>query len=267
MDIDHRDGARRAYDALAPFYDDFVRDHDTEAWAAALESLARQHGLRGRRALDLGCGTGKSLAPLLARSYFAAGCDVSAQMLRRARRALPEGTPLHSVDARALPRLGCFDLIWCLSDGLNYIATDQLVLVFSGVARNLSEEGVLVFDVNTLWCYRRLFSGIAVVSCDDHVLVWEGSRERDATSGAWISATLTVYAPRADGFWSRIVTTHHQQHHPELAIVASLAASGLQVVGAYGAMRDGSLEAGVDEDVHSKAVYVARRCAPARERG
>jgi len=34
--------------------------------------------------LDVGCGTGKSLLPLVRRGYHRAGCDLSADMLSRA---------------------------------------------------------------------------------------------------------------------------------------------------------------------------------------
>jgi SAM-dependent methyltransferase len=259
------DPVRTAYDALAPYYDDFVRGHDHEAWAHALEALARRHGLRGRRALDLGCGTGKSLAPLLARGYDATGCDLSREMLGRARARLPAGTRLLEADVRALEHLGCFDLIWCLSDGLNYVGAGELEDVFRGVERNLGEDGLLVFDVNTLWCYRRFFSAATVVACGDHVLVWDGTGDGRARSGARASATLTAYVAGEGGFWDRLVTVHEQQHHPQGSIAAALARASLRPVAVYGARLDGSLEAGLDEDRHSKAVYLARRGAPVEE--
>ena len=61
------DQATQAYDALAPFYDEFTAHHDYEAWIGALEQLARAHGLRGRRQLDVACGTGNITAPLAPR--------------------------------------------------------------------------------------------------------------------------------------------------------------------------------------------------------
>jgi ubiquinone/menaquinone biosynthesis C-methylase UbiE len=93
--------AERAYATLAPSYDEFARHHRHDVWLERLEALARRHGLSGRRVLDVGCGTGKSLLPLVRRGYDGAGCDVSAGMLARARAALPEA-PLHRADMRAL---------------------------------------------------------------------------------------------------------------------------------------------------------------------
>ena len=92
--------AERAYATLAPYYDEFTRHHPHDVWLERLEALARAHGLDGRRVLDVGCGTGKSLLPLVRRGYDGAGCDLSAGMLARARAALPEA-PLHHADAFA----------------------------------------------------------------------------------------------------------------------------------------------------------------------
>src|ERR671915_549693 len=46
------DHARVAYDAFAPYYDEFTAHHDYEAWTATLERRARDAGLRGREFLD-----------------------------------------------------------------------------------------------------------------------------------------------------------------------------------------------------------------------
>src|SRR4051794_38593150 len=104
------DSTAAAYDDLAPFYDDFVRDYDHLAWGEAVERVARAHGVDGRAALDLACGTGKSTLALLELGYAATGCDISTGMLRCAREALPEHVPLVEADLRDLPELGRFDL-------------------------------------------------------------------------------------------------------------------------------------------------------------
>jgi len=109
------------YDALAPHYDAFTDDARYDGWIRRLEALARRHGLTGRRALDLGCGTGSSLLPLTRLGYDAVGCDVSAAMLQRAACKLPAGVELVVSDLCALPELGCFDLVWSVNDTVNYL--------------------------------------------------------------------------------------------------------------------------------------------------
>jgi SAM-dependent methyltransferase len=66
----------------------------------------------GRRALDFGCGAGRSTRFLRALGFDVEGADVSAAMLARARASDPEGRYLHVADG-GLDRLGDarYDLI------------------------------------------------------------------------------------------------------------------------------------------------------------
>src|SRR5437763_17171650 len=84
------DGALAAYEALAPYYDAYTEDYPHERWLADLERVAIDHGLRGRRLLDVACGTGKSTLPLVRRGYRACACDLSPAMVAIARRRLRE---------------------------------------------------------------------------------------------------------------------------------------------------------------------------------
>src|SRR3954454_12042179 len=112
MDAIIEGSASSAFEALAPFYDSYTDGYEYEAWMANVEAVALRHGLRGKRLLDIGCGTGKSFMPLLWRGYEVTACDVSPSMVDRARR-LSRGTGARLIvaDARELPRFGIFDLV------------------------------------------------------------------------------------------------------------------------------------------------------------
>ncbi len=76
------------FDNLAARYDELRPDPSYEL----IETLVREGDLRGRRVLDLGCGTGR-LAAALAERYGATvtGVDPSSGMLEVARSRAPEG--------------------------------------------------------------------------------------------------------------------------------------------------------------------------------
>src|SRR3954467_11615980 len=141
-----------AYELLAPFYDLYTHDYAHEELLGNIEGIAIEHGLIGRRLLDVGCGTGKSFLPMLARGYEVTACDISPGMVERAREAGDaSGAEVFVADARELPDIGAFDIAIALDDALNYLlADDELAMVFEGVARNLRPGGVFVFDLNTL---------------------------------------------------------------------------------------------------------------------
>lgn len=253
------DHARRAYDGLAPVYDLFTGAHDHAAWAGLLEDLALRHGLAGRRLLDVGCGTGSALAPMLERGYEGVGVDVSPRMLAVARDKLAGRAELVAADMRALPDLGEFDLVWSVADAVNYLhAEAELAAAFGGFRRNLAAGGVVVFDVDTLGTFRALYSSLMVVPGGDRAVIFEGrsreALEEGAIGEAWIDRLERAEPP----WWTRVRTVHRQRHHPRAVLEAALGAAGLACVGVWGTDGAGALEQPLDELRHSKAVYIAR---------
>jgi SAM-dependent methyltransferase len=250
------DLATPAYDALAPFYDEFTAHHDYEHWTAALEALARQHGLRGERMLDVACGTGKSCAPFVARGYAVTGCDGSQAMLDRARVRLPASVPLLRRDLRALGRLGRFDLVCCIDDGLNYLLHEaELVRALRGMAAQLAPGGVVLFDLNTLATYRGFFATETTVRTTTHDLCWRGLATAAFAPGAIAQARLDIVA-REGG--ATVSTLHRQRHHTPAVVDRALAAAGLELVARRGQDLNGAIELELDELRHTKALYIAR---------
>src|SRR4051795_13646375 len=160
MGLAYEDPTIAAYEQLAPYYDRYTHDFGHEPWLAYVEEISLRHGLRGSRLLDVGCGTGKSFVPMLARGYDVVACDISPEMVARARAKVPGGDVEVAVaDMRQLPQLGVFDFITCIDDAVNYLTTgDQLRAAFEGFARNLRPGGVAVFDANTLSTFRSVYS-------------------------------------------------------------------------------------------------------------
>jgi SAM-dependent methyltransferase len=252
--------AQATYEAYAPYYDAFTAHHRYDEWTATLERLAREHGLAGRRLLDVACGTGKSFLPFLRRGYEVVACDVSPAMLDRAREKAGPRVRLLERDMRALGRLGSFDLVCCLCDSVNYLTEPgDLAALLAGVEANLAPAGVLVFDVNTVWCYRNFFATASVVPGPDETLVWRGAETDEFPAGGLARAELLAFTRRDDGFWDSVSIQHAQRHHPEEAIRAAAARAGLELAAVHGLDVEGRVAGALDEARHSKAVYIARR--------
>ena len=254
--------ARTAYDALALDYDALTATHDHERWLATLVALARRHGLRGRRVLDVGCGTGRSFEPLLRRGYAVRACDVSPEMVRVARRRFPR-VRVEVADMRALPRWGRFrrvDLVTCLDDALNYLpAEPDLDAAFAGIARSLRRGGLFVFDLNSLRTYRTAFAQSFSVDAGDVRFVVCGEAAPDALAGAVCLSRIEVHTRDADGAWRRRVSEHAQRHWPTDTVCARLAEAGLRPVALHGQTTGCVLHQTVDEARDTKVIVVARR--------
>lgn len=255
------DQAAGAYDSLAPYYDEFTSGYPHEGWVAAIERRAVALGMRGDRAIDIACGTGKSTAALLARGYSVLACDISAGMVREAQRKFPLLADAFLVaDMRELPELGEFDFVLCLDDAVNYLLSDsELGATFSGVAELLSPTGVFAFDLNSLQTYRGAFAQTLVREGDGLFFTWRGEGTATALPGELAAATVEVFAERPDGLWQRSSSRHVQRHHPPEVVHAELSRAGLECCAVAGQLAGAQLEHTVDEDRHIKLVYFARR--------
>jgi SAM-dependent methyltransferase len=252
------DSASVEYEGFAPFYDSFTAASDYDAWTEQVLDLARRLGLSGDRQLDLACGTGKSFLPFLERGFHVAGCDLSQAMLAEAARKAPEAKLVHG-DMRDLGRLGRFDLVTCFDDSLNYLLEEsELAGAFQSIAANLRPGGLALFDLNTLLAYRTTFALDSVTVRDGTIFAWRGESTSDAAPGCHAAAQIEIFVSRARGLYQRVSTRHTQRHFPRQRVTALLAEAGLQCVGVYGVLDDGSLVADADELRQLKVLYAAR---------
>lgn len=254
-------GAKGAYDAIAPYYDDFTANHDFELLFANLLPAVGRHGLSGQRLLDIACGTGKSFMPMAKRGWSVTACDISPAMIAIAEKnAAEEGVHanLMVADMRELPNLGPFDLAWCLTDAMNYLLNlEDLVAAFSAMRSNLRSGGILAFDVNTLRAFQTFFAEEVMVETRGRRLVWRGKGTPDVAPR---SISEAVFEVTIDGAAIQPTPSiHRQRHFPESDVVAALAEADLFCVDVFGIHYDAVLRSPLDESQHTKAIYLAKR--------
>jgi SAM-dependent methyltransferase len=259
--------AESAYEQIAPVYDDFTAHHNHELWLGNLLPKLRRHGLRGRRLLDVGCGTGKSFLPMLKRGWAVTACDISPAMVELARAKAGDAVRLSVADMRDLPYFGQFDLVWALDDAVNYLLSgEELEWALVGMARNLTPTGLLMFDVNTLHSYRTFFAETEVVERHGRRLVWRGQATPDVEPGSICEARFEVESPLQEegaGDYEAVAAhLHRQRHFPEAEVLEGLRRAGLQPLDVYGHGFDAVPHQPLDELVHAKAVYIARLRKP-----
>jgi ubiquinone/menaquinone biosynthesis C-methylase UbiE len=152
---------------LARTYDE-LRPAD-QLWHESMDLVVQLGDLRGRRVLEVGCGTGR-LAALLAERHAARvwGVDVSAEMLAVARERVPRGVGLKRAPAEDLP----------FRDGTFERAVMSLVVhlldrprAFAELVRVLEPDGRLAifsFDPPSFERYylNRYFPSLTAIDCE-----------------------------------------------------------------------------------------------------
>jgi SAM-dependent methyltransferase len=250
------DFAREANDRFSASYDDFNHQYLNVQWTGRLLERAEAAGMmNGHRLLDLGCGTGLSFFPMLDRGWQVIACDVSPAMIEVAQRKSEGDDRVEALiaDMRDLPDLGEFDLVWAVNDAINYLlSADELQAALTAMRRSLAPGGVALFDVNTLDSYRTFFAEEFSVEHDGRNMVWTGR-----VDGSQAHPGMVAEARFVDEREPGLVHVHRQRHFPESVIRRALQAANLRLHAVYGEL-EGELDEMLDEEVHSKAVYVCQ---------
>jgi len=138
----------KLYAVLAPVYDEMYRSiFDYEKEFRLYDGLLSRHG--SRSVLEIGCGGGHLSSPLLEAGYRYAGLDLSADMLRIARRHHP-GTRFIRGDMRDFALGRTFDAVLITGRTFSHLVRNEDVLgTLRSVHAALKKNGLLAFD-----CFR-----------------------------------------------------------------------------------------------------------------
>ena len=136
------------YDTWAWLYNETMGPDYSQTQLKFLRQFLLPHLPRNAAILDLCCGTGQLIQPLMAAGYQVTGLDGSAEMLTYARQNAPQAIYLLE-DARHFHLPEQFDGVFSTSASLNHIMTlADLTQVFGNVYQSLRPGGRLVFDLN-----------------------------------------------------------------------------------------------------------------------
>jgi SAM-dependent methyltransferase len=251
-------GAAQAYDAIASVYDDFTFHHEYEGWATHLLTALGRHGLSGDRLLDVGCGTGKSFLPMLARDWKVTACDISTAMIARARTKVGDETELHVADMRKLPTFGEFDLVWTLGDAINYLLDPAEVTgALSGMRANLAPGGVLLVGARPLGYYRDYFMKSQQAERNGLRMTLRAEPGGKIVAGSICQARFEVEALSGEngGVEPRV---HRQRHYTEAEILKCFAEARLECLEVFGHGDDVARHQPLDDRAHASAIYIAR---------
>ena len=146
-----------AYSGFAKVYDLFMDNIPYEEWTDYVKELLAEEGIQDGIVLDLGCGTG-SVTELLAKAGFdMIGIDNAEEMLEIAMEKREEsGLDILYLlqDMREFELYGTVKAVVSICDSMNYILEDEDLLdVFKLVHNYLDNEGIFIFDMNTIYKY------------------------------------------------------------------------------------------------------------------
>jgi SAM-dependent methyltransferase len=139
------------YSQLVNYYDRIYWWKDYKQEVDFIVEVLERHHVRGKRLLEVACGTGNHTKILAQRGFEVTGVDISEGMLRIARKKLCRRATLVRGDMRDLRASvqGRFDAATCLFSAISYNQSiSDLERTLQGLHDHLAVGGVAVFDTH-----------------------------------------------------------------------------------------------------------------------
>jgi ubiquinone/menaquinone biosynthesis C-methylase UbiE len=227
-------------------YNEFARFYTKGDWprysaqmARILPAVLERFGVWPMKIMDLACGDGTFAVAMANRGLRVTGVDLSPEMLEIARqRAAREGVRVQFLqqDMRSLSVRGKFDLVTCWFDSLNYLLEiDDLSRTFAGVSRVLDDNGVFIFDVNTI-------RALAVEWVREPSYVHSNSGDSFLVSIPQYDAATKIASLHIIGFtrenerWVRMEEVHRERGYALNEIRQCLKGAGLRQIACWASL-------------------------------
>lgn len=202
------------YETFAEVYDELMDDQLYDRW---LTYTSRYLDESDGELLDLACGSGVLAVRLAQEGYRVTGLDLSHEMLELAfQKAVAADVylPLIQGNMLDLGDIGQYDIITCYCDSLCYLPDEKAVgKVFQEVAAHLTETGIFLFDVHSIYQIDEIFPGYTFNDQNEEVsFLWKSYVGEHPHS---IEHDLTFFVRQEDsGLYHRIEETHKERTYP-----------------------------------------------------
>ena len=226
-----------AYSGFAKVYDLFMDNIPYEEWTDYVKELFAEEGIKEGILLDLGCGTG-SVTELLAESGFdMIGIDNSEEMLEIAMEKREESgfDILYLLqDMREFELYGTVKGVVSICDSMNYILDDEDLLdVFKLVHNYLDNEGIFIFDMNTMYKYEQILADNTFAEDrEESSFIWENYYDEEEEINQY---DLSLFVQEKDGRYRKYEETHLQRAYEQQCVEELIKESGLELLHVYDA--------------------------------
>lgn len=245
-----------SYSAFARYYDELTANIDYNKRGNYFHEIIKKFKTTKENILlDLACGTGSISEVMAGLGYDVIGVDNSDEMLGIAiEKKFDSGKNIQYLcqDMRKLDMFGTIDITICALDSINHLASlDDVRKVFENVAFFSEQDGLFIFDVNTLYKHRNVLADNTFTYETDNVYcIWENTLDKETDE---VKMQLEFFEREENGLYSRSSDSFSEKAYSEEDIEKLLKNAGFEVLAKYG---DDTFE--LPSDTSQRIVYAAR---------
>jgi cyclopropane fatty-acyl-phospholipid synthase-like methyltransferase len=222
-----------SYEQFAYLYDELMKDAPYDEWVQFVKEKCVKYGVAGTRLLDLACGTGELSVRLAQDGFQVTGVDLSEDMLTVAQAKAEDAgvrIPFYQQNMADLEGQAEFDIIGIFCDSLNYLQTEEEVSsTFLNVFQHLSNDGIFIFDIHSIYKISHLFNNQTYASTEDHVSYIWNSFPGESPNSVEHELSFFVLDERT-GKYDRFDELHFQRTYPVQQYLNWLIAAGFEIL-------------------------------------
>lgn len=164
------------YNTFALFYDILTENADYKVRNSYISNFFSEYKGKGKKVLDLACGTGTNAEFLSRDGYSVTGIDLSYEMLTQAKNKCPDIEFIRA-DMTDFTLPDKYDYCICTLDAVNHLASiDDVSKCFKCVYNSLADGGLFIFDANTVYKHKFVLADNSFVfDEEDFFLSWDNS--------------------------------------------------------------------------------------------
>lgn len=190
------------YEDFSYIYDKLSFDLDYKGYAKNILELVEKYNIKKENMLELAAGSGMLTNYFFDEFKNIDALDISPDMLNVfAKKYDNDNVNLIYYDMVEFENPGKYDLIVILLDSINYVTDPkELKKLFANCYKNLKEDGLLVFDINSEYKMTEIFgSNCYVYEYEDIFYTWDNFYEDDL-----VDMHLNFFVENEDGSYKRI---------------------------------------------------------------
>lgn len=219
------------YEDFSYIYDKLSFDLDYERYADNILKLAKEYKIKKENMLELAAGSG-----MLTKYFFDEfenidALDISPDMLNVfANKYDNDNINLIYYDMVEFENPGKYDLIVILLDSINYVTDPKdLQKLFDNCYKNLKDEGLLVFDINSEYKMTQVFgSNCYVYEYEDIFYTWDNFYEDDL-----VDMHLNFFVENEDGSYDRIYEYQQERIYRTNEVTKMVEQAGFKDIKTY----------------------------------